>query len=168
VSVCGFSVGLFAVVCVCVVTGLLMNTLQCNIQLSVCVPCVCVCSSVLFLWVCLLWCVCVVTGGLPNTLQCNIQLSVCVPCVCVCSSMVFLWVCLLWCVCVCGDRRAPELGLYTMFSLTILYGIYGNKEGSRGNNILRNRVCDERGKWGAQTQVVFAKNILDSCTYASK
>ena len=39
---------------------------------------------------------------------------------------------------------------------------------SRGNNTLRNSVCDEGRKWGAQTKVVFAKNIIDSCTYASK
>ena len=38
----------------------------------------------------------------------------------------------------------------------------------RGNNILRNSERGEGGEWGAQTKVVFAKNIIDSCTYASK
>jgi len=65
------------------------------------------------------------------------------------------------------DSDGAYLGLYTILSLTILYGIYCNKEGSRGNIISRNGVCDEGGEWGAQTKVVFAKNIIDSCTCAS-
>ena len=62
---------------------------------------------------------------------------------------------------------ASAVGLYTILSLTIWYGIYCNEGGSRGNNISRNSVCNEGGEWGAQTKVVFAKNIVDSCTYAS-
>jgi len=60
-----------------------------------------------------------------------------------------------------------HLGLYTILSLTVLHGIHYNKEGSRGTHILRNSVCGEGGKWGAQAKVVFAENIIDSCTYAS-
>ena len=33
---------------------------------------------------------------------------------------------------------------------------------------MRNCVCDEGGEWGTQTKRVFANNIIDSCTYASK
>jgi len=31
-------------------------------------------------------------------------------------------------------------------------------------NIAQKCVCDEGGKWCAQTKVVFAKDIIDSCT----
>jgi len=34
--------------------------------------------------------------------------------------------------------------------------------------MLRNCVCDEGREWGAQTKVLFAKNFMDSCTYALK
>ena len=48
------------------------------------------------------------------------------------------------------------LSIYTALSLTILDRLYCNTGGSRGNNMLRNSECDEEGKWGAQTKVVFA------------
>jgi len=68
-----------------------------------------------------------------------------------------------------ANPRSPSwLALYTMFPLPILCGIYCNDGVSGGNIVLRNSVCDEVGKWGAQTKVVFVKNIIDSCTYASK
>jgi len=57
-------------------------------------------------------------------------------------------------------------GLYTILSLTILYGIYCNTGGGEGGKYIA-QSCDEGGKWGAQTKLVFAKNITDSCTYAS-
>ena len=67
--------------------------------------------------------------------------------------------------------RRQRIGLYTILSSPILYGICCNKRGPRGNNILRNScatVCDEGGKWGAQTKVVLANNSTGSCTCASK
>ena len=36
------------------------------------------------------------------------------------------------------------------------------------NKILSNRVGDKGGGWGAQTKEVFAQNIIDVCTKASK
>jgi len=50
----------------------------------------------------------------------------------------------------------------------ILYGIYFSEGGSGGHKILRNSVGDEGGGWGAQTQGVFAQNIIDVCKKASK
>ena len=64
--------------------------------------------------------------------------------------------------------RVSRLGIYTMLPFTILYGIYCNAWWSRGNHILRKRVCDEGGEWGAQTKAEFAKHSIDSCTQASK
>jgi len=66
------------------------------------------------------------------------------------------------------NQTQVRVGLYTILPLNILYGIYCNKGRSRGNNILRNSVCDEGGKRGAQTKLVVAKNIIDSCTQTSK
>ena len=61
----------------------------------------------------------------------------------------------------------PQLGLYTILPLPILYGMCGNKGSSGGNTVLCDSVGDEGRKWGAQTKGVFAKNSIDSCTKAS-
>jgi len=50
--------------------------------------------------------------------------------------------------------------LYTILPWTILYGIYCNTRWSRGTNILRNSVCNETGKRGAQTKAVFVQRIV--------
>jgi len=59
------------------------------------------------------------------------------------------------------------LGLYTILPLPILYGMYCNKGWLGENTVLRNRVGDEGGEWGAYTKGVFANNDLHSCTKAS-
>ena len=61
------------------------------------------------------------------------------------------------------SNDTTQIGLNMISPLPILYGLYCNKEGSGGNNILRNRVGDKGGKWGAQSKGVFAQNIIDSC-----
>ena len=42
-----------------------------------------------------------------------------------------------------------EFSLCTILPLPVLYGVYSNNGGSRGNIILRNSVGDDGAGWGA-------------------
>jgi len=46
------------------------------------------------------------------------------------------------------DEAGLHIGLFTILPLPILYGVYCNKGGSGGNNLLRNSVGDEVGGVG--------------------